>query len=317
MTGWQSADSHDHPMCQQNNEIVELSRIISQLAMANHQLASAHSATLVRMEALYLELSKDREARKQKISTENLEICEDIPRKRLQDEDIEKEEMQRLEQRIIKLEKLLTASSFGQYKQRCLQEDSKLCSRTERLENSLKIRDTKNKNSCSRSAESHCESSEQRTSHIMIDAIDEISDNCGDDRGATRKEMDVHMCRSAHSDDSETNIPRLDKNSCSMNVNLDKVHKRRARLRDDEQDPMRNPSEEVFRLSEEVERLKVNRLEFQSANERLLCSLTDQKNLVEKLGIDYEVWRCSKTSDFRNCRKKLTVLTICTISCYT
>lgn len=283
MTGWQSADP---VMCQQNNEIVELSRIISQLAMANHQLASAHSATLARMEALYFELSKDRGARKRKISTENPEMCEDAPRRRLQDEGVEKEEMRRLEQRVVRLEKLLAACSFGPCKQQCSQENSKLCSRTETSENSPWARDT-NENSRSRSAEPRCESTEEpRTSHVVTDATGEVLDDCG----MTGKETDVQIHCNTHSDDSETNIPRLDENSCSMNVDLE-VRRKRARLRDDEQDPMRNTaSEEIFKLSEEVKRLKADRLEFQSVNERLLCSLTDQKDLVEKLGVDYEVW---------------------------
>lgn len=281
MTGWQSADgSHDPLMCQQN-EIVELSRIISQLAMANHQLASAHSATLARMEALYLELSKGRGDRK--ISTENLEICEDVPRKRLQDK--EKEEIRRLEQRVVRLEKLLATCSSGQCKQQCFQEDSSLRSEIETSKNPL-TRDTKNENSCSKSTESCCESTEQRTNYVAIDTISEVPDDCG----TTRKETDGQICCSVHSDDSETNILRLDGDSCFMNVDLDKVRKKRAKLRNDEQDPMRNPaSEEIFKLSEEVERLKADRLEFQSANERLLRSLTDQNNLVEKLGVDYEV----------------------------
>ncbi|XP_024882872.1 interaptin isoform X2 [Temnothorax curvispinosus] len=284
MTGWQSADSHDPLMCQQNNEIVELSRIISQLAMANHQLANAHSAALARMEALYLELSKDRENRKQMISTENREICEDVPLKRLQDKDGQMEEIRRLEQRVVKLEKLLAACNFEQYKQRGLQEDSKLCSRTETSENSLKTRDTKNENFCSRSAEL----TERRTNHFVIDGISEVPDDCG----TIRKETNGQICCSAHSDNSETNIPRLDENSCSVNVDLDKVRRRRARLRDDEQDSMKNSgSGEIFKLSEEIERLKADRLEFQSANERLLRSLTDQKNLAEKLGVDFEELR--------------------------
>jgi len=298
MTGWQSADSYDHPMCQQNNEIVELSRIISQLAMANHQLASTHSATLARMETLYLELSKDRENRKQKISTENLEICGDIPRKRLYDENIENEETRRLEQRVLRLEELLATSSFEQCKQhRHLQEDNKLHFRTERSEDLLKTQDTKNENSCSSSTESRCESSEQRSSHIVTDVIGEIPDDFGDHRGTASKETDFHIYCGAHSDDSVTNIPTLDENSCSLSVDLDKVRRRRARLRNDAQDSIRNSAseeifmkdKEIFKLSEEVEKLKANRLKFQSANERLLCNLTDQKNLVEKLSVNYEV----------------------------
>lgn len=282
MTGWQSADGHDPVMCQQNNEIVELSRIISQLAMANHQLASAHSATLARMEALYLELPKDRDVRNRKISTENLEMCEGAPRKSLQDEGVEKEEMRRLEQRVVRLEKLLAACSFGP----CSQENSKLCPRTETSENSPRTRDTTDENSCARSAEPRCESTEQQTRHVVTDAPSEVLDDCG----MTGTETEVQIYCNTHSDDSETNIPRLDENSCSMNVDLDKVRRKCTRLRDDEQDPMRNTaSEEIFRLSEEVERLKADRLEFQSVNERLLCSLTDQKDLVEKLDVDYEV----------------------------
>lgn len=285
MTGWQSADGHDPLMCQQNNEIVELSRIISQLAMANHQLASAHGATLARMEALYLELSRDREDRKQTISTENLEIRKNVPRKRLQDEDVEKEEIRKLEQRVVRLEELLAACSSGQCKQQCLQEDRKLCCKMEMSENSPK-RDTKNENSCSKFAESRYESTERQTSHIVLDAVSEVPDDCG----TTRKETDVQVYCSAHSDDSETNISSLDENSCSVNVDLDNVRRKRARLRNDVEDSMRNPtSEETFNLSEEVEKLKADRLEFQNANERLLVSLRDQENLVQKLGIDYEV----------------------------
>ncbi|KYN04778.1 PREDICTED: myosin-10 isoform X2 [Cyphomyrmex costatus] len=294
MTGWQSADGHDHPMCQQNNEIVELSRIISQLAMANHQLASTHNATLARMEMLYLELSKDTENRKQKISTENLELCGDIPRKRLYDKSIENEEMLRLEQRVLKLEELLATSFFEQCKR--LQEDSKLRSRTDGSENSLKTQDIKNENSCSSSTEPLCEFSEQQTSYTVTEAIGKVPDDgFGDHRGTASKETDFHTYCSAHSDDFETNIPTLNENLCSMNVDLDKMRRRRARLRNDE-DPTRNSAseeiftkdKEIFRLSEEVEKLKTDRLKFQSANERLLCSLTDQKNLVEKLSIDYE-----------------------------
>ncbi|XP_018054349.1 PREDICTED: centriolin isoform X3 [Atta colombica] len=297
MTGWQSADSYDHPMCQQNNEIVELSRIISQLAMANHQLASTHNATLARMETLYLELSKDRENWKQKISTENLEICGDIPRKRLYDENIENEEIRRLEQRVLRLEELLAMSSFEQCKHRYLQEDNKLRSRTERSEDLLKIQGTKNENSYSNSTESHCESSEQQSSHIVTDVIGEIPDNFGDRRDTASKETDFHINCGAHSDDSVTNIPMLDENSCFLNVDLDKVRRRRSRLRNEiTQDPIKNSAseeifmkdKEIFKLSEEVEKLKADRLKFQSANERLLCNLTDQKNLVEKLKVDYE-----------------------------
>lgn len=285
ITGWQPADGHNFPMYQQNNEVMELSRIISQLAMANHQLASAHNATLARMEALYLELSKDRQDRKQKISTEPSEMLDDTLRKRLSDPEgaIEREETRRLEQRVVRLERLLAASSAEQCKQR---DDSKLRSRIERLESLLKTRDTKNR---SRSVESRCESSEQQTSDIAIDAVSEVpEDDCGDNQGAREEMVDIYRyCND--SDDSEITVPRIKENSDSASI--DKMRRRRARLRDDEQSSTtKNPAgEEIVRLSEEVERLKADRLEYQSANERLLCSLADQKTLMEKLNEDYEV----------------------------
>lgn len=61
MTGWQTAEGHSPS--QHHQETIELSKVISQLAMANQQLASAHTATLAHLEALYLELQKEKESR--------------------------------------------------------------------------------------------------------------------------------------------------------------------------------------------------------------------------------------------------------------
>lgn len=284
MTGWQPADSHNFSMYQQNNEIMELSRIISQLAMANHQLVSAHNATLARMETLYLELSKGRQDRKQKISTETSEIRDDILQKRVSDteEAIEREETRRLEQRVVRLERLLATSSAEQCKQR---EDSKLRSRIERLENLLKTRDT---NDRSRFAESRCESSEQQ-SEIIMDAVSKVPEDDCDNQGAREEMIDVYRYCNDASDDSEITVPRIEETSDSASI--DKMRRRRARLRNDEQSSTtRNlASEEILRLSEEVERLKADQLEYQSVNKRLLYSLADQKTLMEKLNEDYEV----------------------------
>ncbi|XP_050464364.1 interaptin isoform X2 [Cataglyphis hispanica] len=287
MTGWQPADTHNFPMYQQNNEVMEFSRIISQLAMANHQLASAHNATLSRMETLYLELSKDKQD--QKIASNPSEIRDDILQTRLSntEEAVEREETRRLEQRVVRLERLLATSSVEQCKQRSSREDSKLRFRIERLENLLKIRDAKDR---SGSVESHRESLEQQTSNIVIDAVSEVPEDCGDNqRERTREGMvDVYKYCNAYSDDSEMIVPRIDEISDSANI--DKMHRRRVRLRDDEQNSTtRNlASEEIIRLSEEIEKLKTDRLEYQNANERLLCNLTDQKTLMEKLNLDYE-----------------------------
>lgn len=293
MTGWQPADNHNFPMYQQNNEIMELSRIISQLAMANHQLASVYNATLARMEASYLELSKDRQDRKN--STNSSEIRDDF-QKRLSDteEIIEREEAQRVEQRVIRLEKLLAENSVEQSKQSDSRQDNKLQSRIERLENLLKTRDIKDQ---SRSVELHCESSEQQTNNIVFDVVNKTS---GDNqRKNAREEMaDVYRYCNAYSDDFEIIVPTINKNSDSANI--DKMRRRRARLKDDEQNStMRNltseeilrnlTSEEILRLLEEVERLKIDRMEYQSTNERLLCNLADQKTVIEKLNVDYEV----------------------------
>ncbi|XP_072757341.1 uncharacterized protein [Anoplolepis gracilipes] len=280
MTGWQSADGRNFPTCQQNNEIMELSelRIISQLAMTNYQLASAHNAMLARMEALYSELSKDRQDRK----TNSSEIRDDILRKRLSDteEVIEREETRRLEQRVVRLERLLAASSAEQCKQR---EDNKLCSRIERLENLLKSRDTKDRSIS-------VESSERQTSDIVIDVVSKVPEDCDDNQRRRAKEqtVDVHRYCNTYSDDSEITVPRIDDNSDIASI--DKMRRRRARLRDDEQNSTTASlaSEEILRLSEEVERLKTDRLEYQSANEKLLCNLADQKTSMEKLNVDYE-----------------------------
>lgn len=288
MTDWQPADGNNFPMYQQNNEIIELSRIISQLAMANHQLANVHNATLTRMEALYLELSKDRQ--NWKISTNSSEICDDSLRKRLSDteEIIEKEEAQRLEQRVVRLERLLAASSVEQCKQRDSRQDNKLRSRIERLENLLKTRDIKDQ---SRSMESRCESLEQQIDNIVFDVVNKVPKDCDDNQRKSAKEemVDVYRYCNAYSDDFEIIVPTINKNSDSTNI--DKMHRRRTRLKDNEQkSTTRNlASEEIHRLSEEVERLKADRVEYQSANERLLCNLADQKTVIEKLNVDYEV----------------------------
>ncbi|XP_012231811.2 myosin-9 isoform X2 [Linepithema humile] len=281
MTGWQSADSRDSSVLQHSNEVMELSRIISQLAMANHQLASAHNTVLARMEVLYLELSKDKEDQKRRISTEALEIRDDILRKRMRNAE-ESEETHKLEQRVVSLERLLATSSVGQYKQKG-QEDNKPRSRIERFENSSMTRDTNN--SRSRSAELCCESSQQRTNDIAIDTVSEVPEDREEYKDAATEGTDVHRC--AHSDDSESSVPRIDESSCSASVDLDKMHKRRARLRDDGQENLYEETDEEM-LSRKIVILEADRLQCRSMNEQLLCNLDDQKDLVKKLTADYE-----------------------------
>lgn len=268
MTGWQSADSRDSSVLQHSNEVMELSQVISQLAMANHQLASAHNTALTRMEALYSELSKNKEDQKRRISTEALEIRDDVLRKRLLTAE-ESEETHKLEQRVVRLERLIT-NFVGQCKQRGQD-------------------DNKPKDSRSRSAESCRESSQQQTNYIAIDAVSEVPDNREEDKNAAREGTNVHSC--AHSDDSESSVPRIDENSCSASVDLDNTRRRRARSRDDGQDSAAESLayEEMIRLSREIARLEDDRLQCRNTNEQLLRNLADQKDLVKKLSVDYEV----------------------------
>lgn len=277
MTGWQSADGHVPPTCQQNHEVMELSRIVSQLAMANHQLASAHNATLARMEALYLELSREREDRKRAGSTEALEICDDILRKKL-------------ERRVGRLESSLATSCTRQCRRRgSLEDDRELRSRIERLERLLETRESKD-DGYSRSGESRCESPERRIDHAAIDAVSEVPEDHDENRGATTEATDVHRCYDARSDDTELNIFRIDESERSADIDSDRTRKRRAKLRDDEPNSTRNlTGEEIPELLEEIERLKADRLECQTTNEKLLSNLADHKNMVEKLNGDYEV----------------------------
>ncbi|XP_020287968.1 putative protein tag-278 isoform X2 [Pseudomyrmex gracilis] len=274
ITGWQCADDHNFAMCQQYNEIVELSRIVSQLAMTNHQLASTHNATLTRMETMYVELSKHRENQKRETCAEIPETCDDVLRKRLRDaiEDVGREETRRLEQRVVRLERLLATNSVGRCKQIDPQEDNskktieKSRSKIERLEDKTDDR-----------SRSRCELSKQ-------ERTTEVPDECDGD-----EETDVCSCNVR---DSEINVPRIDEDSCSANVDLNNTRRRRARLRlDNEQKNSTtrdSASEDVLELSREVERSRTDRMERENSNERLLRRLADQKNQMEKLSADHE-----------------------------
>ncbi|XP_034941111.1 cingulin-like protein 1 isoform X2 [Chelonus insularis] len=59
MTGWQSEYTPSAPSVHQ--EAMELTRTVSHLAAANHQLASAHNALLAQLERLYMELNRERD----------------------------------------------------------------------------------------------------------------------------------------------------------------------------------------------------------------------------------------------------------------
>ncbi|XP_043249695.1 cytadherence high molecular weight protein 2 isoform X2 [Colletes gigas] len=103
MTDWQTAEGHSPSFSHQHQEAMELSRAITQLAVANQQLASAHTATLAHLEELYIELRKERQLKKRDASSD------EARRRRLtieQDLDDEEPRDEKLRSKIERLEQL-------------------------------------------------------------------------------------------------------------------------------------------------------------------------------------------------------------------
>lgn len=140
MTGWQAAEGHSPSFSHQHQEAMELSRVISQLAMANQQLTSAYTATLVHLEALYTELRKEKETKRREVRTQGEALKERLTADREWDGD-EEEERRRIDLRIGRLEDLL-ANTWDPCRSRernlRQEEDKKLRSRIERLELMMK-----------------------------------------------------------------------------------------------------------------------------------------------------------------------------------
>ncbi|XP_076628642.1 uncharacterized protein LOC143345421 isoform X2 [Colletes latitarsis] len=102
MTDWQTAEGHSPSFSHQHQEAMELSRAITQLAVANQQLASAHTATLAHLEELYIELRKERQLRKRDASSDEarkrrLTVEQDLDDEDPRDEKL-RSKMERLEQ---------------------------------------------------------------------------------------------------------------------------------------------------------------------------------------------------------------------------
>ncbi|CAK9830074.1 hypothetical protein ANTRET_LOCUS7312 [Anthophora retusa] len=298
MTGWQTAEGHSPSFSQQHQQAMELSKVISQLAMANQQLASAHTSTLAHLEALYVELEREREYRRHVVSSET---PDEALKKRLsieqEQEDEDEEEKRRIEARIERLENLLTDSvDTCQNRQRNLrqEEDRKLRSRIERLENLIKSRGS-NRDDERQRFTIVCDSMEAENSSECRQ-IDDVEcnrlPNCTDvpeDKFKTQISMDDEV--------RTMSIPRISvrreedhapggMDRSTVNLHLEKSgDKERGRDGEEEQ---RLVVEEVLRLSEEVERLKAERLEYTSENKRLGKELDVQKALVNKLTKDYQ-----------------------------
>lgn len=303
MAGWQTVDdNHRQPMSQQNNrtEVMELLRIISQLAMANNQLANAHNAILTRIEALYgLELLEDKENRKRTISTEGLETFNDICRKGSQDVEqkvIEMKKMPRLEQRI-RAENLSVDSFIRQCKQIDSQDNDTLNSERQRLE-----MQEMNNDKCSQTIKScdissgflnnheKCSSLERQITHTVIDAANKIFEDNGERQHVIKETADDDDCKSFNTcfDHIEMNVPKMDKDIqvyfTSGDLHSDEVRRRYVRLPDDGQNLIRNPSdEEIFKLSGDIEDLKNSQEDYGSASEGPLSTYKNQEKVKEEV----------------------------------
>ncbi|CAL7934120.1 unnamed protein product [Xylocopa violacea] len=288
MTGWQTAEGQSPSFSRQHQEAMELSKVISQLAMANQQLASAHTATLSHLEALYMELRKEKELRRRAVSSETVD---EALRKRLaieQERNAEmEEERRRVEVRVDRLENLLSVRQGGLRQE----EDRKLRSRVERLEATAKSRGLDREVERQRFT-SNQDSECRQTNDVSCDRLSsgihvperELKTEISADAGAkTIASSRISVRRDAEElTDSRSN----DETDRSVaNLHLDKSEKTERRIVEDKESLTRR---EVIRLTEEVERLKVERSEYQSENERLARELAEQKALVRKLTKDYE-----------------------------
>ncbi|KOC69935.1 hypothetical protein WH47_08196 [Habropoda laboriosa] len=301
MTGWQTAEGHSPSFSHQHQEATELSKVISQLAMANQQLATAHTSTLAHLEALYVELEREREFRKRTLSSETLD---DGLKKRLsiehEREDEDEEERRRMEARIERLENLLTDDvDTCQNRQRNLrvEEDRKLRSRIERLESVIKSRGLDREDERQRLA-IVCDSTEAQSLSERRQ-IDDVARNrlpsrtdVPEDKSKTQISMDdevrtisIPRISVTHGDDQDRDARSRDQmDRSTVNLHLEKSKEYRQEGEEEE----RLAGKEVLRLSEEVERLKAERLEYKSENVRLERELDEQKAIVSKLTKDCE-----------------------------
>ncbi|CAD1469927.1 unnamed protein product, partial [Heterotrigona itama] len=287
MTGWQTAEGHGpSSFVQQNQKAME---VISQLAMANQQLATANTATLANLEALYMELSREKKLRRRVASSE--ESMDEALKKRLttneerreeeegeggeeDDDDDDGEERRRMEFRIDRLENVL----------------SKVRSRIERLEKTNQGEDER------QSSTNVCDLKKIRDSDrrwTIDDPCDRLASNIDvperEFKGQTT--MDEARAKTV-SRVSFVNVED-DVGGCRWNVedrpvaNLHLEKSRESRIKDETKEALNN-EKEVVRLLEEVERLKHERSEYQRENDRLAKELTEEKAMVRKLRKDCE-----------------------------
>ena len=280
MTGWQTAEGHGpSSFAQQNQKAME---VISQLAMANQQLATANTVTLANLEALYTELSRERKLRRRAASSE--ESMDEALKKRLTTYDEEREEeeeegekveedeeRQRMEFRIERLENVLR----------------KVRSRIERLEKTNQGDDER------QSSTSVCDSKGIRDADRRW-TIDDPCDRLASSIGVPEREFkgQTTMDEARAKTVSRVSFANVEGSRWNVDgrhvVNLHLEKSSEGRIGDETKEGL-DGKEAVRLLLEKVERLKGERSEYRRENERLAKELVEEKAMVRKLRKDCEV----------------------------
>lgn len=303
MTGWQTAEGHG-PSFSNHQETMELWKMISHLSKANQQLVSAHTATLANLEALYVELARERKVRRRAATSDTVD---EALKKRLTMEqervDENEEERRRMEDRVERLENLLADSWDGyQCRQRDAsrqEKDRKLRSRVERLEAMMKSRELDKEDErqsftniydSTRNQDSHCrriinDLCNKLPSGIEVVPEHEFKMQITSDEARTKS---ISRVNAGHVEEQLERSRSKDETDCLMKrLHLEEPKEQERRLSDEEERSF--DRKEVIRLLEEVESLKAERLEYRNENERLAKDLAEQRAIARKLTKDYEV----------------------------
>ncbi|XP_078038975.1 uncharacterized protein LOC144471105 [Augochlora pura] len=314
MTGWQTAERHGPSLLPHHQEAMEFSRAITQLATANQQLATAHTATLAHLEELYRELRNERERRLRRGGAERAgegggegfgaegdggrgrgpgeALLEDTPRKRPATErtNDDVEERHKLELRIDRLENLLTDNcdySQGRQRNSRQEEEKKLRSRIDRLDS----KESDDRRECATDRQegsmnrrepvadrriNDADAGSGRVPSIDLPERDFKCQRASDAIGDEYRTSSIHRIRSDDGTPDETDRSMLD-------LHLVERDSGGGCPMDEEEQTL---GTEVNKLSEEIARLKAERLEYHCANERLRGELDEQRAAVEKLTED-------------------------------
>lgn len=302
MTGWQTAEGHG-PSFSHHQETMELWKMISHLSKANQQLVSAHTATLANLEALYVELAREKKLRRWAATSSD--TMDEALKKRLAMEqeriDEDEEERRRMEDRIERLENLL-ADGWNTYQCRPRdvrqEKDRKLRSRVERLEAMVKnSRELDKEGERQKFTANICDSTRNQDLHcrrIIDDLCNKLPNSSVEvvpehefkmqittDEARTKS---ISRVNAGHVDEQFERSRSKDETDCLMK----RLHLEEQERRISDEEERSFDRKEVIRLLEEVENLKAERLEYQDENERLAKDLAEQRAIVRKLTKDYE-----------------------------